>query len=109
MNFADKSHKVTFNKDHIHQHLTHRWKEMHDVLGFHRNQEVVLFYYGNDFFGIYHSKKLKSPDQIPTYHSRGMRVGQTMHFYLQFNAFTVAASHLVRMFNILVYLNVISA
>lgn len=94
MNYADKSHKVAFNKDPIHPLLTRGWKEMHDLFGFERNQEVVLFYFGNDLFGIYHTKKLETPEQIPTYHSRALSVGHTMHFYLQLNSLSVVSSHL---------------
>lgn len=68
---------------------------MHDVFGFHSNEKVILCYYGDNLFGIYHSKKHENPDQIPTYHSIGLRVGCTMHFYLQLNALSAISSHLV--------------
>jgi hypothetical protein len=56
------------------------WKEMKDVFDFNDQQDVTLFYHGNNIFGIISSKPLQNYQQLPTYHSHAVILGHTSHF-----------------------------
>ncbi|CAJ2645311.1 hypothetical protein L195_g014590 [Trifolium pratense] len=83
MDYQDKIHSVTFNKSVVHPLLTSGWKQMKDVFLFNPNQEIDFLYYGNSLFGMMCSKRLECVCQIPMYHSRFLKFGYTLDFYLQ--------------------------
>jgi hypothetical protein len=80
MNYKYTSHIVKFNKDMVFPLLTDGWKEMKDVFDFTDQQDVTLFYHGNNIFGIISSKPLQNYQQLPTYHSHAVILGHTSHF-----------------------------
>ncbi|CAJ2667010.1 unnamed protein product [Trifolium pratense] len=83
IDYKDKMHSLTFNHSFIRPLLTYGWREMKDVFGFDINQEFDFLYYGNSVFGLMCSKSLDCSCQIPMYHSRFVRFGYTVEFYVQ--------------------------
>ncbi|CAJ2645070.1 uncharacterized protein LOC123905280 [Trifolium pratense] len=94
IDYNDKFHTVIFNQSFIHPLLTIGWREMKDVFGFDVNQEVDVLYYGNGVFGLMCSKSLECCCQIPVYHSRFIRFGYTIEFYLQLTSDNINRSFL---------------
>ncbi|CAJ2657469.1 unnamed protein product [Trifolium pratense] len=82
IDYKDKLHVVAYNKSSIRPLLTHGWSEMKDVFGFETNQEIDFVYYGKSVFGLMCSKTLDCFCQVPMYHSRFVKIGYTMEFYI---------------------------
>jgi hypothetical protein len=80
MDYRYTSHTVKCNKDLIFPLLKEAWTEMKDVFGFTDQQDITLFYYGNNLFGIISSKPLQEYVHLPIYHSHAYLPGHTSHF-----------------------------
>ncbi|WJX51562.1 DNA helicase [Trifolium repens] len=80
MDYRYTSHTVKCNKDLIFPLLKEAWTEMKDVFGFTDQQDITLFYYGNNLFGIISSKPLQEYGHLPIYHSHAYLPGHTSHF-----------------------------
>jgi hypothetical protein len=88
-------HPVSYNMSFIRPLLTVGWKEMKDVFGFSINQEMEVLYYGNGVFGLMCSRPLECHCHIPMYHSRFIKLGHTIEFYIDVTADNITKPFLV--------------
>jgi hypothetical protein len=82
MDYKDRVHSVSFNKNIIHPLLTNGWREMKQIFNFHINHVIDFLYYGNGLFGMIATRPLECFCQIPIYHSRFLKFGYTIDFCL---------------------------
>jgi hypothetical protein len=95
IDYKNKMHSVSFNMSSIRPLLTNGWKEMKDVFGFAANKEMEVLYYGKNMFGLMCSKPLECHCHIPMYHSRFIKFGYTIEFYVDVTADNVVKPFLV--------------
>jgi hypothetical protein len=95
IDYKDTLHTVTFNMSFMRPLLTNGWREMKDVFGFDTNQEVDFIYYGNNTFGLMCNKTLECCCQIPMYHSRFVKFGFTIEFYIDVTSDNITKPYLV--------------
>jgi hypothetical protein len=96
IDYKETMHNVTFNMSFLRPLLTTGWREMKDIFGFDTNQEVDFLYYGDNIFGFMCSKSLECCCQIPFYHSRFVRLGCTIEFYVDVTIDNIAKPFVVR-------------
>jgi hypothetical protein len=94
-NFLDKSHCLTSNENIVHPLMTNGWEEMPNVFGFAGNTVIKLGYYGSNLFRLMSISPLKDNLEIPVYHSRSMRYGNTSNFFVAMNTEIINIPYLV--------------
>jgi hypothetical protein len=104
IDYKETLHRVTFNMSFLRPLLTTGWKEMKEKFGFDTNQEVDFLYYGDSVFGLMCSKSIECCCQIPSYHSRFVRLGCTIEFYVDVTFDNITKPFLVCYWVLVVYL-----